>query len=218
MSIVKIRSALELALDAMPGIIPAANIVSSNTSGVINSPGHGLVSSLSVKISGHTGSVPSINGSYLVNVIDANNFTLQSTVNQAIISLSVGGTGGTVKANLTAWENMSFQTTAGVPFQEPYLLVARPDNPTFGSPFHRERGIFQINLLYPQQIGTGAVSLRAELIRSTFSRGSTFSNSGIDVIIDSTPEIATALMTSGAQNDDRWMLPVKISWYSNIFS
>jgi Bacteriophage related domain of unknown function len=218
MSIVKIRAALEVALDAMPGIIPAANIVSSNTSGVFNAPAHGLSTGVNVKIAGHTGSTPAINGSYIVQVIDANNFTLQSTVNQATISLSIGGSGGTVKANLTAWENVAFQTTGGVPYQEPYLLIAKPDNPSFGSPFHREKGIFQINLLYPQQIGTAAISLRAELIRSTFPRGSTFSNGGIDVIIDSTPEISTALMTSGPQSDDRWMLPVKISWYSNIFS
>lgn len=218
MSIVKIRAALETALKNMPGLIPQANIVSSNTNGVVNAPAHGLISGLNITISGHSGSTPSINGSYLVNVIDVNNFTLQSTTNQAIIALSVGGSGGVLKVNLTAWENVAFQTTAGVPYQEPYLLIARPDNPTFGAPFHREKGIFQINLFYPQQIGTGAISLRAELIRSTFSRGSTFSNSGIDVIIDSTPEIATALTTSGTQNDDRWMLPVKISWYSNIFS
>lgn len=218
MSIVKIRAALELALDAMAGIIPAVNIVSSNTSGVFNAPGHNLVSGLNVTIKNHIGSTPAVNGAYLVNVIDPNNFTLQSTVNQATISLSVGGTGGTVKANLTAWENMSFQTTAGVPYQEPYLLVAKPDNPTFGPAFHREKGIFQINLFYPQQVGTGAISQRAELIRSTFPRSSTFSYGGIDVIIDSTPEISSALMTSGAQSDDRWMLPVKISWYSNIFS
>lgn len=218
MSIVKIRAALELALDAMPGLIPAASIISSDMNGVFNSPNHGLVSGVSASITGHTGSTPAINGSYLINVIDPNNFTLQSIVNQATISLSVGGTGGTVKANLIAWENISFQTTAGVPYQEPYLLVAKPVNPSFGPPFHRENGIFQVNLFYPQQIGTGDISLRAELIRSTFSRGSTFSNGGIDVIIDSTPEVSSALSTSGAQSDDRWMLPVKISWYSNIFS
>lgn len=218
MSIIAIRAALEKALDAMPGLIAASAIVSSNTNGVINSPGHGLVSGLNAKISGHIGSTPNLNGSYLVNVIDPNNFTLQSIVDQATIPVSVGGTGGTVKANLTAWENMSFQTTAGIPYQEPYLLVAKPDNPTFGPAFHREQGIFQVNLFYPQQIGTGAISQRAELIRSTFPRSSVFSNSGIDVIIDSTPEIWTSVSTAGTQGDDRWMLPVKISWYSNIFS
>lgn len=221
--IVSIRAALESALDAMPGIIPAAAITTSavapsGTPSVFNAPSHGLITGLNVRISGHTGSTPAVDGSYLVQVIDSNNFTLQSIVNQGTISLSVGGTGGTVKANLTAWENMSFQTTADVPYQATYLLVATPENPTFGDGFYRENGIFQVNLFYPQQIGTGAIGSRAELIRSTFKRGSTFVKDGILVIINATPDIGSNLSTSGTQGDDRWMLPVKISWYSNIFS
>ncbi len=220
MSVVSIRAALELALDAMPGIVPAVAITTSaiGNPAVFNAPSHGLTTGINVTISNHVGSVPAVNGAYLVNVIDSNNFSLQSVVDQGTISLSVGGTGGMVKANLTAWENMSFQTTADVPYQAPYLLVATPDNPTFGDGFYRENGIFQINLFYPQQIGTGAIGLRAELIRSTFKRGSTFVKDGIQVIVNATPDIGSNLSTSGTQGDDRWMLPVKISWYSNIFS
>lgn len=214
MSLVYIRAAIEIAIKNMPGIVPAAAIISSSINGKFNAPAHGLTTGLNVNITGHTGSVPAIAGSYLVNVVDADNFTLQNVVTQRIITLSTGGSGGTVLANLTAWENVSFQTTSGVGYQQCFLLPAKPANPTFGAPFHRELGIYQINLFYPQAQGTGLITQRAELIRSTFPRNSTFVNNGIYTIISETPEIGNPSVDS----DDRFMLPVKLPYYANVFS
>jgi hypothetical protein len=216
MSVVKIRAALELALDAMVGLIPAATILTSNTSGVFTTSGnHNLVTGLNVKIKNHTGSTPNINGDYLVTVLSPTTFSLQDQITKATIALSVGGIGGTVKANLTAWENTSFQTTPGIPHQEVYLMAGTPENPVYGDPFHREIGYLQVNLCYPLQFGTAAVMTRAELIKSTFPRGSSFTNGGITVTIDRTPAIGTPIVTS---NGDRYQVPVKIFYYSNIFS
>lgn len=209
MSLLKIRAALESALNAMPGIIPAATITSFDGSVFTTATPHQLVSGLSVTIAGNSG----LNGTYEAVVLGASTFSLLDPVTQASAT-GTSGTGGTVLANLTAWENMSFPKHAGqVPYQRVNLLPARPSNPTFGGNHYREIGIFQVTLVYPMQQGTGDVVARAELIRSTFPRGSSFSNGGIVVNLDRTPEI-----WPGAVAEESYMLPIRMSYWADIFS
>jgi hypothetical protein len=111
----------------------------------------------------------------------------------------------------TAWENVLFNPTTGVPYQQVNLLAADPNNPSMGDKFRQEVGIFQITLKYTMQTGPGAADARAELLRSIFHRGATFTADGITVTIDRTPTVSMA-----SQDGDRWSLPVKIRWYANI--
>lgn len=114
----------------------------------------------------------------------------------------------------TAWENTDFAPpSSSTPYQRAFVMFAEPDNPAFGGGMHRELGIFQINLLYPIQAGSAQAGARAELIRAAFPRGSTFSNSGVTVVISRTPEIG-----QGTIDGDRWFVPVKIRFHSNIIS
>ena len=113
----------------------------------------------------------------------------------------------------TAWENVPFTPVTGTAYQAAYLLPATPANPTMGDGYYREHGIFQITLMYPIQAGTLTAATRAELIRSTFKRGTSMTSGGITTIIERTPEIG-----QGRVDGDRWALPVKIRYYAGIFS
>lgn len=114
----------------------------------------------------------------------------------------------------TAWENVAFSPPAlSSPYQSAYVLFAEPENPSFGNGMHRERGIFQVSLRYPVQAGDSAARARAELIRTTFARGATFTNGGVTVTIERTPDVG-----QGAADEGRWVVPVKIRFYSNIIT
>jgi hypothetical protein len=52
----------------------------------------------------------------------------------------------------------------------------------------------------------------AENIRTRFKRGTTITNSGVTVMIDSTPSIARGII-----DGDRWVVAVSIPYMANIF-
>lgn len=111
----------------------------------------------------------------------------------------------------TAWENQAFVPPASsAPYQRVHVLFATPDNIEIGAT-HIEQGFLQVALLYPLQAGTGAAAARAELIRTTFRRGSSFTDSGVVVNVSKTPEIS-----AGTVDGDRWYLPVKIRFSAFI--
>lgn len=120
----------------------------------------------------------------------------------------------------TDWENDGYKTAAGTPgspvpgtpYQEVRLLLAEPDNSAFGS-LYTEQGYMQVKLKYPNIGGTGAATARAELIRSTFTRGATFTASGQKVHVTRTPEISP-----GPSEDDRFVLLVKVRIHAHIGS
>lgn len=112
----------------------------------------------------------------------------------------------------TAWENVPFTPTVGTPYQDVFIQFNEPENPVFDEGY-RENGILQINLRYPKGTGSKDAATRAELIRSTFKRGYSFSASGVTVTINRTPEIGKAAIV-----EDRFFLPVRIRFYANIFN
>ncbi len=118
---------------------------------------------------------------------------------------------GMTPALMTSWENVPFTPATGTNYQQAFLLPSEPDNPEITGGY-REQGIFQINLRYPLQTGAKAAQDRAELIRTTFKRGNSYTSGGVTVTITKTPHIGT-----GAAVDDRWFLPVKIQYHANIF-
>lgn len=111
----------------------------------------------------------------------------------------------------TAWENNPFTppdpTTA---YQQAFVIFAEPDNMEAHSS-HMELGFMQVDLMYPENTGSGAAMARAELIRSTFYRGATFSSGAANVLITHTPEIAR-----GEPEEGRYPIRVKIKFQSFI--
>lgn len=109
----------------------------------------------------------------------------------------------------TAYENAPFSPAIGTPYQRVFLLAAEPANPEMGRKV-TEQGILQVSLAYPLEAGPAAATARAELIRATFYRGATFTASGVSVTIERTPEIAP-----GRVEEDRWVVPVRIRFFSH---
>lgn len=72
------------------------DVVSSSVGNptTITAPGHGLTTGDTVIISGHTGSTPSIDGTYTVTVIDEDTFTIP-------VNVTVAGSGGTAEPSVT---------------------------------------------------------------------------------------------------------------------
>lgn len=110
----------------------------------------------------------------------------------------------------TAWENVAFTPTPGTPYQQVNVLFAEPENNEYGSR-HREIGYMQVKLMYPLQNGTATAAARAELIRTTFYRGATFTSGGVTVVIEKTPEVSP-----GSVEGDRYTIPVKVRFFANV--
>lgn len=110
----------------------------------------------------------------------------------------------------TAWENVAFSPVAGTPYQIVNVLFAEPENVEYGSR-HREVGYMQVKLMYPLQAGTATAAARAQLLRTTFTRGNTFSSGGVTVMTHRTPEIQP-----GTTEGDRYAINVIIRFYANI--
>jgi len=111
----------------------------------------------------------------------------------------------------TAWENRDFDPVVGIPYQRVTLVPSTPDNSTFGDDSYTELGLLFIELHYPINTGSVAAATRAELIRSVFYRGSSFSNGGITVHIATTPEIG-----QGTVQDAFWVLPIRCRYYAVV--
>lgn len=110
----------------------------------------------------------------------------------------------------TAWENTQYAPVSGTPYQKVNLLRARPENPTMDS-FRTEMGIMQVALFYPLGVGANAAEVRAELIAATFPKGLRLSSGGVNVDIN-----GSAYIMAGSADGDRWMIPVRIPYFSNI--
>lgn len=112
----------------------------------------------------------------------------------------------------TAYENVDFSPADGVPYQRVNLMRATPENPTFDG-FTRELGILQVTLMYPLGAGPGVAELRAKALKEWFPRRLNISSGGIVVVID-----GAAYVMAGFRDEDRWAVPVRIPYFSNISS
>ena len=112
----------------------------------------------------------------------------------------------------TAYENRAHTPTAGTPYQRVNVLFGTPEN-TENSPSYDEVGFVQVTLCYPTKDspGSGPVTTRAELIRTTFRRGITFATGGVTTTIMRTPEIMPAFI-----DGDRFCVPVRIQFRAQI--
>lgn len=113
----------------------------------------------------------------------------------------------------TQWENTTFKPVDGTPYQRVSIYFGSPENPSVGDGLHREHGWLQIDLMYPPQVGTSVANTRAELIRTTFARGTSFVNGGQTVTIERTPSI-----NPGYRDGGRWKVVVKAIFWADIFT
>lgn len=114
---------------------------------------------------------------------------------------------GMTPAIQTAWQNVPFTPVVGTPYQRASLLLAEPDNREFGAGF-QEQGFLQVDLCYPQSVGANTAEARAELLRTTFKRGTSLANG---ILISHTPEVKP-----GYNDGDRFVIPVRIRFHTYI--
>lgn len=107
----------------------------------------------------------------------------------------------------TAFPALSFTPEHGTPYQRVQISPQRPENPTMGDDYYRERGEFQVFLCYPSNQGTGEILTRAELVRNHFKRGTTIVEGSRVVLITRTPQIAGETIIG-----DRVIVPVLITY------
>jgi hypothetical protein len=118
---------------------PSGMITSSSVTNPTNilCPGkHGLTTGQLVRIAGHTGSTPAIDGDRIVTVVNDYNFTVP-------LNVTVAGTGGSFEALTQAYENTGTSTFDATHAYE-------TGSPTFGS--------FPIGARVSSYVVTGALS------------------------------------------------------------
>jgi len=110
----------------------------------------------------------------------------------------------------TCFENVEFKPVSGTPYQRVSILLAKPQNPTFGNAHTRRVGYMQVDLCYPQNVGPAAAAARADLTEAAFYRGLSLTANSVTTVIDRTPEIAP-----GRMEGDRYIIPVRVYFYSD---
>ena len=109
----------------------------------------------------------------------------------------------------TAYENVSFTPSSGVPYQELYDIPASNDHLFMDNAEFECLGIFQITLKYPSGKGAKDVSNRAELYVSSFPVGTILTKGTTKVHIIQTPKV-NILGVDG----DRYVVAVSINYKS----
>lgn len=114
----------------------------------------------------------------------------------------------------TAWENIKFDPPSDedgpLPYQQAFVMLADPEYPVQGIG-HRDQGFLQVSLFYPANKGTGDAEARAKLIRDHFPKKLALVHGGVVVTINN-----AAAILNGRQDGDRWMVPVRIPFHTNI--
>ena len=109
----------------------------------------------------------------------------------------------------TAYENVSFTPSSGVPYQELYDIPASNEHLFIDNSEFEGLGIFQITLKYPSGAGMKTVSNRAELYVSSFPVGTKLTKN---------EEVITVLQTPKVNNlgvdGDRVIVAISINYKS----
>lgn len=112
----------------------------------------------------------------------------------------------------TSFEGVSFDPPLTM-YQSCQLSIGKPDDPTIGDKYYRERVQFQIFIVDAPNNGTSAAITRAELIRNHFRKGLTLTESGFNIYILNTPQVG-----STAQIGTRTIVPVMIDVVTEVYS
>jgi hypothetical protein len=112
----------------------------------------------------------------------------------------------------TAWEGVSFDAPNTI-YQRVQFIIQAPEDPVFGTGFHRERMQMQIFVVGAANKGTSEVINRAELIRLHFAKGLVLTESGIKIHVLKTPQVAGTTVVS-----ERVICPVIIELVAEVYS
>lgn len=132
------------------------------------------------------------------------------TIRQALeVALNTWATANNVTI---AWQNFEFKPTINTTYIKASILPAETENPTLGDGHNRKQGIFQLLICSKDGTGMASAETLADSLLNYFSRGESFTVSGITVRILESPSVNPAF------NDEGWLiLPVSIRYTVDLF-
>lgn len=107
----------------------------------------------------------------------------------------------------TAYENEFFEPPEGLPYQRVELLPNTPVDHAITLDVLEWRGLFQITLMYPLDIGRGEAQARAQATADHFAPAQTLTETGVRIDL-----LKTARIAGGVRAGDRWAVPVTVPW------
>lgn len=107
----------------------------------------------------------------------------------------------------TAFENVPFDPADGALYQRVNHLINTPRDLAITLDIPEQRGILQVMVCAPLGAGRGAAQARAQAIADHFAPPQRLTGTGVYVELLKTPAIA-----SGLKADERWCIPVSITW------
>lgn len=111
----------------------------------------------------------------------------------------------------TAWENEDFTPPVdGAAYQMVRLMRAQPESPTIDT-FRRHVGFLQVTICFPQSTGPGDAEDYAGTLAAWFPKRLSLTSGGVVVTIEGTPYVMP-----GFDDDERYVVPVRIPYFSNI--
>jgi len=110
-----------------------------------------------------------------------------------------------------AWENAPFTPTANTPWMRTTLLPAETEQSIIGTNgLNRIQGVYQIDLFYPANGGSGTARDKADSVISYFKRGTLATYS-------TTQAVVLKAYRNPAMNEEDWYhIPINIVWYSYV--
>lgn len=113
----------------------------------------------------------------------------------------------------TGWEGVSFNPPTDQLYQRVQFVIQTPEDPVFGTGFHRERIRMQVFIVGMINKGTSEVISRAELIRDRFKKGLVLNEGNVRIHVLRTPQISGTAIAS-----DRIVCPVIIELVAEVYS
>lgn len=113
----------------------------------------------------------------------------------------------------TSFEAIEFNPPVDLMYQRCQFMILPPDDPAFPPGYYRERVQMQVFVADTKGHGTTAANERAELIRSTFFKGLSYTENSIHIRVLETPQIQSAFISQ-----DRVIVPVMIDLTCDVYS
>lgn len=117
-----------------------------------------------------------------------------------------------VPSVVTAYEGVNFDAPSNTMYQRCQFTISPPDDPVFGTGYHRERVQFQVFVVDPLGKGTTNALQRAELIRLHFAKGTTLVEGTTPLHVLTTPQIAGNSVSQG-----KVIVPVLIDLIAEVY-
>lgn len=106
-----------------------------------------------------------------------------------------------------AWPNLPFAPATGTPYQRASLMFAEPVSRVRAEDSTTWRGIFQVDVFYPENLGDQRALDRAGLVARWFPLALRMTKNATTVKVTATPAVASPVQSPGWRS-----VPVSVPW------